>query len=108
MCSASERTCFSKATSEVLAEQIADFGEAAMSPLGRRAVFANDEDAGFLSKGQTSWNMILIGLLVLGFDFGAANIWRVLASSTAVCSINDNLPIFYDFAFCNGVYFSYQ
>ena len=32
----SERTCSPKATSEVLAEQIADFGEAALSPSGKK------------------------------------------------------------------------
>ena len=38
---------------------------------------------GFLSKGQTSWNMILIGLLVLEFVIVVCK-RQVLTSSTAV------------------------
>ncbi len=49
---------------------------------------------GFLSKGQTSWNMILIGLLVLEFViFGAAN-GKFLRPALLFTSINDNLPVF--------------
>ena len=49
---------------------------------------------GFLSKGQTSWNMILIGLLVLEFViFGAANA-KFLRPALLFTSINDNLPVF--------------
>ena len=44
---------------------------------------------GFLSKGQTSWNMILIGLLVLEFViFGAANA-KFLRPALLFTSIND-------------------
>ena len=47
-----------------------------------------------LTKGQASWNLILIGLLVLEFVvFGAANP-KFLRPALLFTSINDNLPVF--------------
>lgn len=46
------------------------------------------------SRGQASWNMILIGLLVLEFViFGAANP-KFLRPALLFTSVNDNLPVF--------------
>lgn len=48
----------------------------------------------FMSRGNTSWNAILIALLVLEFVvFGAAND-RFLRPALLFTSINDNLPTF--------------
>lgn len=47
-----------------------------------------------LTRGQASWNLILIGLLVLEFVvFGAANP-KFLRPALLFTSINDNLPVF--------------
>lgn len=48
----------------------------------------------FMSRGNTSWNMVLIALLVLEFVvFGIAND-RFLRPALLFTSINDNLPTF--------------
>ena len=47
-----------------------------------------------LTRGQASWNLILIGLLVLEFIvFGAANP-KFLRPALLFTSVNDNLPVF--------------
>ena len=49
---------------------------------------------GILSRGQASWNLLLIGLLVLEFViFGAANP-KFLRPALLFTSINDNLAVF--------------